>query len=179
MKASRIFALLTVVTVLFLVGIGWILKGVFLNSELTESFAHEKINSITNALNSGNVSEFYKLETSEEFRRITSLEALRTIDKVVLESLGKATLTQKEKIRIRFSPKGKFWELRYWAQFEKGEGIITASYQKAGEDWKLVSLGVFSNKIDEYLRQLQCPACGKKHSLSDKYCPNCGKPINN
>lgn len=140
----------------------------------TDATVSPKIDSLFAAISDGTFADGYEVETTQEFRDVTTKEDYAAIAQAIKRRLGDLQSKSLQSFKLNQWNATSTLAVAYDAQFQKGKGTILATFEKRGDAWKILSFRVNSPLFES---DLVCPKCGEACALSDRFCPSCGEPL--
>jgi hypothetical protein len=139
--------------------------------------AGPEIDRLFAAIEAGKFGETYETDTTPEFRAAVTKQQYDDIGNAVSARLGRLKSKSLQTFNVQQHNADSLMDVRYGAEFENGQGTISAKLKRDGDKWKLVSFHVNSPVFQQDLATAKCPKCGAPHAATAKFCPACGNAL--
>ncbi len=128
-----------------------------------------QVDSYFNLANAGDYASLYA-SLHPKFQEGTTQDQFATFAKGVTDVLGKYKSKSVRGINMQANGGVTQTVASYLAQFENGDATVTFTIM----DSKVLGVNFFSPLLESTLK---CPHCGVTMKQFSRYCPNCGKPL--
>lgn len=149
----------------------------YLGYRTADKAVSPQVDAMFAAMDDGSFADTYETHTTDELRSVASKEQYDALGKAIALRLGEFKKKTLHSFQMRRQNGGSYIDVRYSAEFEKGNGTIDARLKKEQGDWKFVAFHVNSPVFSQDLATVECSACGKPRSADARFCPSCGTAV--